>query len=168
MNDLLDNLKTRLKVAPSTDSQCSPPIRPLPPVSSSELSEFEREAGLQLPEILRRIYTEIANGGFGPAWGFNPLTHDTKMSIHGWDRYQRSYWDAGQPPNGWPDPLIRICEIGCNAYFGVHLNGNDSPVYVVDPQNGGETEMDWLEPQNLDLITWINSWATKPAPKLNT
>ena len=168
MDDLLKDLKARLEVAPSTDSQCSPPIEPLPPVSENELAEFERESGLQLPEILRRIYTEIANGGFGPSWGFNPLTHDSQMSIDGWDRYERSQWESGQPPSGWPNPLIRICEIGCNAYFGIHLNGSEFPIYIVDPQNGGETELDWLEPQNINLLEWIKLWVNKPAPKIVT
>lgn len=168
MDNLLNILKARLQVAPTTDSQCSPPIVPRPPVSKSEFAEFERESGLELPDTMRRIYTEIANGGFGPSWGLNPLTHETQISIHGWDRYERSHWENGVPPTAWPDPLIRLCEIGCNAYFGVHLNGTDFPVYIVDPQNGGDTEVDWLEPQNVDFATWINEWATKPAPELLT
>lgn len=35
-----------------------------PPVTVTEVENVERTIGRRLPELLRRIYTEVANGGF--------------------------------------------------------------------------------------------------------
>ena len=44
-----------------------------PPVSDAEIAEAERRLGFQLPGLLRQIYGTIADGSFGPAYGFLPL-----------------------------------------------------------------------------------------------
>ena len=41
-----------------------------PPASPRELAESEERIGFDLPPLLRSIYSEIANGGFGPGYGF--------------------------------------------------------------------------------------------------
>ena len=45
-----------------------PPTFP-PPVSAAELVKVERELGYALPPLLRRVYTEIGDGWFGPGCG---------------------------------------------------------------------------------------------------
>jgi hypothetical protein len=40
-----------------------------PPVTVPELLEAERRMDCRLPDLLRRLYTEVANGGFGPTSG---------------------------------------------------------------------------------------------------
>ncbi len=37
-----------------------------PPLTRSQLDECEKELGFELPELLRRVYAEVANGGVGP------------------------------------------------------------------------------------------------------
>jgi hypothetical protein len=93
---------------------CAPPA----PAKKSEFDAFEYNTGRKLPNFLRRLYTEVANGGFGPAWGINRLTGDNGVSIAHWDRIVQNAKrdDSGQP---WPENLIRFCEIGCNMCYGV-------------------------------------------------
>jgi hypothetical protein len=43
---------------------------PFPPLSTKALQKAEEQLGFTLPPLLRRIYTEIANGGFGYSYGF--------------------------------------------------------------------------------------------------
>lgn len=40
-----------------------------PPATEKQLAETERLLGFALPDVLRALYAEVANGGFGPAYG---------------------------------------------------------------------------------------------------
>jgi hypothetical protein len=40
-----------------------------PPASPRELAQSEERIGFNLPPLLRSLYSEIANGGFGPGYG---------------------------------------------------------------------------------------------------
>ena len=42
---------------------------PFPPATSQQLERSETLLGFPLPDILRRIYLEVGNGGFGPQYG---------------------------------------------------------------------------------------------------
>ncbi|MEF2277587.1 SMI1/KNR4 family protein [Deinococcus sp. YIM 134068] len=46
---------------------------PRPPVTAEEWSTFEAAVGLPLPPLLRRVYMEIGDGGWGPWAGLCPL-----------------------------------------------------------------------------------------------
>jgi hypothetical protein len=45
------------------------PLPPLPVATQAAVSEAEEIIGLPLPRLLRRLYLEVANGGFGPRSG---------------------------------------------------------------------------------------------------
>ena len=46
----------------------------LPPAAGpQELDRVEASLGLALPPTLRRVYGEVANGGFGPGYGLVPI-----------------------------------------------------------------------------------------------
>jgi hypothetical protein len=45
------------------------PQKAIPPVTTKDLRVAERALGVQLPDLLRAIYREVANGGFGPGYG---------------------------------------------------------------------------------------------------
>jgi hypothetical protein len=40
-----------------------------PPASVAELDEAEAALGFAIPTLLRRLYTEVGTGGFGPKYG---------------------------------------------------------------------------------------------------
>ena len=45
-------------------------VSPLPAAADeAQLAEAERRLGFALPPLLRRLYAEVANGGFGPGTG---------------------------------------------------------------------------------------------------
>jgi len=48
-------------------------IEPMPRVSpyatAAEVDAAEVALGFAIPALLRRLYTEVANGGFGPSYG---------------------------------------------------------------------------------------------------
>lgn len=43
------------------------------PASADTIDAFERRTGVPLPPALRRVYAEVADGGFGPGEGLLPL-----------------------------------------------------------------------------------------------
>lgn len=45
------------------------PQSPFPPATEGQIRETEQQLGFPLPPLLRLLYTEIANGGFGPGLG---------------------------------------------------------------------------------------------------
>jgi hypothetical protein len=48
-------------------------VRPVPtvapPASVAEVDAAEATLGFAIPPLLRRLYTEVGNGGFGPDYG---------------------------------------------------------------------------------------------------
>jgi hypothetical protein len=162
--DTISLLIGRIQVMPPTDCQSNLTSRPAPPISEAEFETFERDSGLRLPDFLRRVYTEVANGGFGPAWGVNPLTGDEEMSIASWDRIVRSA-KHDDPEHPWPEDLIRLCEIGCNMYYGVDVTVRPSPVFKVDPTCGSTNIDKWLTRESDSVTDWLRAWAEKEPPK---
>jgi hypothetical protein len=45
------------------------PILAFPPATEQQIRETEQQLGFPLPPLLRLLYTQIANGGFGPGYG---------------------------------------------------------------------------------------------------
>lgn len=161
MDELIERLRERVSISPTTDCQQLPPILPRPPLQAGDVEAFTRETGIRLPRLLERIYLEVGDGGFGPDWGINPLHNGGESSVAGWDRIERREWPSG-PPDGWPDPLLRIAEVGCNAYVGLDASSDDGQIYIVDPLQGTDDPTSWLIPQNLTLAQWLSDWLAKP------
>ncbi len=44
-----------------------------PPASLADIDEAEKRLGFQLPSLLRELYGIVADGSFGPPYGFLPL-----------------------------------------------------------------------------------------------
>jgi hypothetical protein len=61
MSDLIDQIREHLAR--------KRPARLFPPADQFAVARAEASLGLRIPELLKRIYTEIANGGFGPGYG---------------------------------------------------------------------------------------------------
>src|SRR4028119_998412 len=67
--DLLQALRLRRADADRIDMDTLP-VPPLYPVATeAEIADAERRLGFPLPLLLRRIYEEVGNGGFGPGGG---------------------------------------------------------------------------------------------------
>lgn len=68
-NAFIRRLKERTRSGPTVDLAVCPPIRPRPPVSEETLAEAERRMGFALPPLVRAMYTQVADGGYGPHTG---------------------------------------------------------------------------------------------------
>jgi len=106
------------------------------PLALSDISQAEERLGFDLPPLLRRVYTEVANGGFGESYGFlglvgGPLNEDEQDAV-------ALYLELRQPdPNdshwGWPEGLLPLGQLGCGMYHCVQCGDPDSPIVWFEP-----------------------------------
>ena len=164
MPETIERLKIRIRQFPPVECETNLTTSPPSPVSIDEYDRFECETGLVLPKFVRRLYTEVADGGYGPAYGINPLAGENSHSIAGWDRlFQNANHDE---PNGpqWPSHLIRFCEIGCNMFYALDIRDDNAPVFQVEPTSSDDVA-DWLKLSSSSVVAWLERWLEKPVPK---
>lgn len=100
-----------------------------PPITLAELAHAESLLGFSLPPPLKRIYLEVGNGGFGPAYGLFKLndeskTYDFDAIVQNYQAMRSmtqedidTYWTEEEgKPSLWPEKMIDICHWGCNIY----------------------------------------------------
>lgn len=119
--------------------------------------------GLKLPPLLKRMYSDVANGGFGPAYGFigveGGATDDLRESIVDLYIGSQSQQFRQRFPN-WPRGIVRFCYWGCAMYSAVDCLSDDFLVYHFEP-NPHESELGFancLIPHNRTLDDYINTW----------
>jgi hypothetical protein len=122
----------------------------LPPPATLELVEATEAAlGFPLPAFLRRLYLEIANGGFGPGYGMlalavpgpDPQGEDSLPAT-----YQAFHFDA------WPERLLPLWDWGDAAWSCVDC-GSAEGVIVTHDDVVGPTETSFT------LRTWLGAWS---------
>jgi len=163
MSKTIERLQTRVRQFPPVECETNLTTLPPSPVSLEDYNRFEHESGLVLPQFVRLLYTEVADGGYGPAYGINPLAGGNSHSIAGWDRvFQNANHDE---PNGpqWPSHLIRFCEIGCNMFYALDIRDENGPVFQVEPASSDDVT-DWLKPSSSSVTNWLDCWLEKPVP----
>lgn len=108
-----------------------------PVVTNEDIMVTEARLGVELPQLLKLIYTEIGNGGFGPGYGLLGVRAEL-----GEDRYYETIDDsyeyiidtAGDRGfDKWPEKIIPICNWGCDIYSFLDCNQPDYPVVVINP-----------------------------------
>lgn len=130
-------------------------IDPLPPLeraTSATVEAAEHRLGASLPPVLRRLYIEIGNGGFGPGYGI--------LGLDGGFTDDRGH-NALEVSDGFRDDfpgrlLLALCHWGCAIYSLVDLDTPDSLMWGFDP-NGAPDERA-LFCQGIGLSEWLERW----------
>jgi len=85
-----------------------------PPLSDAEIVEAESRLGFRLPDLLRELYTSVADGGFGPSGGFLPLLRSQPGCESVVDLYEAFLVGDPEDTTGpWPARLLPIAHEGC-------------------------------------------------------
>ena len=79
-------------------------------VTLDHISYFENALDLALPDLLKRCYTEVSNGGFGPGYGVAGLPGGHEAA---WGDLAKSVVEL-RSNDGCEDSLIPIIDWGCN------------------------------------------------------
>ena len=135
-----------------------PSLQPLaPPATGSAVQDAEEQMGFAVPPLLAKLWTEVANGGFGPGYGLFGIENgggsELSMSIP--NLYFQSIEDASAD---WPKRLVLICEWGCGYFSAIDCSTPEGKVVnlVEDPERvaTGLTFAEWME----DWVNGVDLW----------
>jgi hypothetical protein len=154
--DLINRIKQKIASGAIMDMMESG-YKPVlyPPASSKLITATEKKLGFKLPALIRELYLQVGNGGFGPAYGIAGLKGGTLMYDE-WTMPELSVLmrdGDGDPAYArWRDSLIVYCEWGCNVNTVVDCSSPKLKVYV------------WENPPGLQkhssrtLRQWWENW----------
>ncbi len=126
-------------------------FRRFPRATRDQITRAEDRLGFPLPDALRAVYLEVANGGFGPGYGLvgvdNGATDDRGNTI------ERLYEELSEPdpevPDWqWVERALPFCYQGCQVYSCAMP---DSSVIDLDGY-------DW-DVTRTPLVEWLARWA---------
>jgi hypothetical protein len=116
----------------------SPPI--FTPAKSAAIDEAERELGFPIPPLLRRLYQEVGNGGFGPGYGLWGLaggyTDEDGETLTSF--YTKLILAA---PGGWPHGILVICDLGCGTWLCIDGSALSDQILISDELGITRTEV---------------------------
>ena len=133
------------------------------PLSKVELNSAEGKLGFKLTPTLRRIFTEVANGGFGPQYGLLGLrggmrNEDGCDAVDQYLAYQEPdpediHWE-------WPNELLPLGHLGCGMYLCVDCSHNEGPITLFEPNphEAGEAWNDSFFPFADSTEIWLLGW----------
>ncbi len=111
--------------------------------STKALDAAEAQVGFALPALLRRLYTEVGNGGFGPSAGL--------VGVDGGhadvDGRNIGALYTGLRAQGWPEELLPLCDWGGGAWACVDQDGR-----IVTMDESGPTKTQYT------LHSWLEAW----------
>lgn len=133
------------------------------PLNEHEVAVAECQLGFAIPPLLRLIYREITNGGFGDAYGFLGLVNgsvneDGNDIISLYDAYRQP--DSTDPHWNWPSGLLPLCHLGCAMYHCVDCNTPPFPViwFEPNPHENGQPWDDSFIPFCPSLAQYLCCW----------
>jgi hypothetical protein len=139
MPSLIERIRNRVAEGRPNDYP-SEGLPVLPPVAPDVVAAAEGQLGFRLPDLLRRLYTEVGNGGFGPVFGLVPLSAASLGDdpppgaefdlVSGYHDVVRRY--AGDPQGPWPAGLVPAFYFGCTVFEFVDCRDPAGPVVGFD------------------------------------
>jgi hypothetical protein len=173
---LLQRLRERIaEVASARPRQAG--LTPRPPISGVALAAAEQAIGFRLPELVRALYLDVGNGGFGPAHGLVGVLErpnadgDTLQTCYArllGLQTENSVWR-------WPTRLLPLADYGCGMWSCVDCETTDLAMILWDPNNldanlrRDEARLNWgnaFWDQGGSLRSWLERWlAGEPDPE---
>jgi hypothetical protein len=133
---------------------------PLAPLADAKfLPQQERKLGFRLPDLLKRLYCEVGDGGFGPGYGLFGARSGHWMSDEPFtlaDLYHTNHKGV------WPDKLLPICDWGCALWSCIDCSRDDFPMVMSDPNYADEeagVDRQAFVPERIGFREWIEAWA---------
>lgn len=133
------------------------PTPPRPPATIAAVEEAEALLGHRLPPLLRRLYLEVSNGGFGPGYGLLGLRdgHGGAPDGTALDRMVA----AGAGDGGRPG-LLPVCDWGCAIVSFVECSGPDARMWGYDP-NADDDDAAGPFPHEMGFGAWLWAWSER-------
>ncbi|MFG3011123.1 SMI1/KNR4 family protein [Streptomyces cinerochromogenes] len=121
-----------------------------PPAGADAIDEAERVIGFRTPPLLRRLYGEVANGGFGPEDGVLGVSGGHAQGD--FRDIAELYQDGPDPSGRVPAGLVLLYDWGCTIWSLVDFRDPAGPMWC---SHQGE-----LWPQGITLGEWLIGTST--------
>jgi hypothetical protein len=130
-----------------------PPLEP--PASKEAVDAAERQLGRPFPALLRRLYLEIGNGGFGPGYGIIGL-HEKNCGDDPRRDLRWAAWDAFVPAGR---GLFLLCTWGCAINSFVDCADAEARMWGWDPNPAPHDDIGKaLFKEELSFGDWFDRW----------
>jgi uncharacterized protein YndB with AHSA1/START domain len=161
MSSILDELARRARAGQLGSSIEREPLVPkiYPPATSRQIADAEEQLGFRLPSLLRDIYLNVANGGFGPGYGFFPLSGG--RDEHRERTLVETYVSFRYRPERvrWGEKLLPICFWGCCYYSYLDCTQPQTPVMAFNEDSHGEGPWGCASsPHAKSFEEWMQRW----------
>lgn len=162
MEDIIDRVRAKLpKSAPAKITAAGLQL-PFAPGDLHDFDEDERAFGFPLPPLLKRLYTEIGNGRFGPGYGLTGLKGgycDPEGTAVEWALRNHATQDWGGWPGRWPVGYLPICHWGCNFYSAIDCTDPAYRMLAHSYDHADPETLDGFFDQGMTFDAWIAAWA---------
>jgi hypothetical protein len=164
VEDVLARLRLRLSGGRRPTDEELGSSGAFPPASLEDIVASEKRLGFAVAPLLRRVYLEIGNGGFGPGYGLlgvvNGATDGCNDAVTLYEEYRQP--DPGDPHWAWLDHLLPVCHLGCAMYLCVDCEDVRGPVtwFEPNPHVRGEPWTDSFFPLADSTEAWLSAWAS--------
>ena len=103
-------------------------VRIHPPAQPEQIERTEAQLGFKQPELLKRILSEVGNGGSGPGYGL--------IGVDGGhaDFKGEHLAELGREPGALERKILPICNWGCGIYCCLECSNADSSVSNFNPK----------------------------------
>jgi hypothetical protein len=139
------------------------------PATAKALQDAEAAIGFKLPDLLRGIYTTVANGGFGPEYGIVGTKAGAKLDGCTLETCCQNMVKLAKenPVWRWPRRLLPLANYGCGMWSCVDCEYQKLPMILWDPNNldaelaGADARLNWgnsFWDQGLSFRSWLEGW----------
>lgn len=161
---LLTAIRARIATGPPTESG-NAKHKPKRVATVTAVAAAEAKLGRPLHPLLRSIYLEVANGGFGPDYGLLGIppggaADEKHTALDLWSRFGKRRKD--DPHWAWPAGLLPLGHMGCGMYMCLDLDAAvDASLiwFEPNPHCKGEPWDDAFIPLGGSLEGWLSAWA---------
>ncbi|MCG6969215.1 MAG: SMI1/KNR4 family protein [Gammaproteobacteria bacterium] len=163
MDELIYALRAKLQRNTVKNEFIDGVFSPREAASNDAIVLAETQMGFTICPLLKRIYTEVANGGFGPGSGIigvgNGFTDDWGHNLEELYEYfsLRKHYDVSWR---WPQGLLPFCHWGYTTYSCVDCNQPHYPVLIIDPDyKAQDDDMEEMIIEHKDsIVEWFYDW----------
>lgn len=129
----------------------------MPKASVDSLDAAESDLGFKLPALIRDCLADVANGGFGPGYGFIGVSGGYESDFGTLvNTYRQLRNDKESEGDEWPDRILPFCEWGSAIFSCVDCE-------TLDVWTFRDFE---LEETDIKLNEFIERWANGESAEL--
>ncbi|MFF7937194.1 SMI1/KNR4 family protein [Streptomyces sp. NPDC007940] len=125
------------------------------PASAEDVTAFERVVGNPMPDLLKRMYLEVANGGFGPRQVVSLTETDDWFSDCA-DITMAYHAFGGPDGDALPSGLVPLMDRGCAMWALIDFRTPDGQMWDWDPNLCCIRHA--LAPLGQSLAQWLTDW----------